>query len=403
MPDQFNAASIRCINDRKMAESLLTDPLIRRVNEQIARHEEDNPSGLRRRLLSTSVRLSARMAPDLHEMARECVERLEIDIEPELYVFASPQFNAMCFKPEEKHLYVMFSSSLIEGFDENELKFVVGHELGHHAYRHHDIPIGLVLQGNARPDPKLALSLFTWSRYAEISADRAGAHCARDIKAVSRALFKLASGLTGTTIDFHLDDFLAQVDEMQVIDQKPGEGAPKEDWFSTHPFSPLRVKALELFDQSEFARPGGVSAEDLEQAVQRVMGLMDPNYMQGRTKADEAMRRLLFAGAVLIGLADGQASEAEVEVFEKFFGRGSLKEGLDVATLEKSLPERMRQVRETASPSQAMQVLRDLCLLARAEGHTTSREREVLMRIADGLGLAEAIVDSTLCAEFEPD
>ena len=403
MTEAITAASIRCRNDLKMAESLLADPLIRRVNEQIARHEKDNPASLRRRLLATSVRLSRRMAPDLHAMIHDCVQRLDIRIEPELYAFASPQFNAMCFKPEENRLFVMFSSSLIESFDPGELKFVAGHELAHHAYRHHDVPIGLVLQGNARPDPKLALSLFTWSRYAEISADRAGAHCAQDIESVSRALFKLASGLSGRTIDFHLEDFLAQVDDMQVISQKPGEGAPPEDWFSTHPFSPLRVKALELFDQSEFARTGGMSADALEEGVQSLMGLMDPSYVQGRTKQAEAMRRLLFAGAVLIGAADGEMSPEEIEIFERFFGAGSYREGLDAEALRTSLPERIRQVLEQASPSQAMQVLRDLCLLARAEGHTTPRERELLMEIAAGLGLAEAIIDNTLCAEFEPD
>lgn len=403
MIQKLTATSIRCRNDTKMAQTLLDDPLIKRVNEQIARLEKDNPTSLRRRLLATSVRLSDRMAKDLHTSTRDCAQRLDISIEPELYVFASPQFNAMCFKPEENRLFVMFSSSLIESFEPGELKFVVGHELAHHAYRHHDVPVGLVLQGSAHPDPKLALSLFTWSRYAEISADRAGAHCAQDIESVSRALFKLASGLTGKSIDFHLDDFLAQVDDMQVINQKPGEGAPPEDWFSTHPFSPLRVKALELFDQSVFARVDGISADALEEGVQALMGLMDPSYMQGRTKQAEAMRRLLFAGAVLIGLADGEMSAEEIEVFEQFFGAGSYKEGLDAEALRKTLPDRILQVREGASASQGMQVLRDLCLLARAEGHTTPKEREMLLHIADGLGLAEALVDNTLCAEFEPD
>jgi hypothetical protein len=142
----------------------------------------------------------------------------------ELYAFASPQYNAMCFKPEDGRLFIMFASSLLEAFDEGELKFVLGHELGHHAYRHHDAPIGYILRGASRPDPRFALSLFTWSRYAEISADRAGAHCAQDLEVVARALFKLASGLSGSTIEFHLADFLNQADDMQVLDQEPGTG-----------------------------------------------------------------------------------------------------------------------------------------------------------------------------------
>ena len=398
-----NALTIRCENDQKLFDSLLQDPLVVKVNEQIAKAEEDNPFSLRRRLLSTSVRLSPRMAPELHKMAAQCVEKLELDTPLELYAFASPQYNAMCFKPEDGRLFLMFASSLLEGFDEGELRFVVGHELGHHAYHHHDVPIGYVLRGKSRPDPRLALSLFTWSRYAEISADRAGAHCAEDLESVSRALFKLASGLSGKTIEFHLADFLDQVDDMQVLDQKPGEGSPKEDWFSTHPFSPLRVKALVLFHDSEFARADGVPAAELETGVRELMGLMEPSYLEGRTKASEAMRRLLFAGAVLVGNADGPMVEEELAVFERFFGDGAAQEDWNIDAIEASLEDRVRQVGELASESQHIQILRDLCLVARAEGHTTPQERRVIERIARGLKLGDSVLENTLCGDLTPD
>ena len=238
MSISVEADRIRCVNDRDLCDRLLKDRTVKKVNEQITRMEEKTPSGIRRRLLATSVRLSQRMAPDLHKMADSCIEKLGMKIPLELYVFASPQYNAMCFKPQDGRLFVMFSSSLLEAFSESELRFVMGHELGHHVYEHHDIPIGYILRGESRPDPRLAMQLFTWSRYAEISADRAGAYCAQDMHGVASALFKLASGLTSKAIKFNMEDFLQQVDEMQLEDAEPGQGAPKEDWFSTHPFSP---------------------------------------------------------------------------------------------------------------------------------------------------------------------
>ena len=70
-----------------------------------------------------------------------------MDIPTELYVYSSPQFNAACFKPEDGKLFVMSSSSLLEAFEGNELKFVIGHEFGHYVYNHHDIPIGYLLKG----------------------------------------------------------------------------------------------------------------------------------------------------------------------------------------------------------------------------------------------------------------
>lgn len=400
----LSAETVRCQSDLVMFDRLLEDLTVKRVNEQIERaaKKDGGRTGLRRRLLSTSVRLSEAMAPDLRRIANECSERLELGIDLELYVYPSPVYNAMCFKSEASRLFVMFSSSLLEAFTDEELKFVMGHELGHHVYNHHEIPIGYILRGGTRPDPRLALDLFTWSRYAEISADRAGAHCAQDLLAVSRALFKLASGLSGTTVQFQLDDFLAQVDAMQIEDAVPGQGAPKEDWFSTHPFSPLRVKALTLFHNSELAG-GTQSRHDLEVAVQGVMSLMEPSYLDGRTNTAENMRRLLFAGALVVANADGTISEEEVAIFEKFFGKGAFSDSLNLDALADDLEDRVAQVREMASTPQAMQVLRDLCLVARSGGRISQVETDVLNEIADGLGVPREFVCQSLDSELELD
>ena len=394
---------IRCQSDRKLFDTLLEDVDVRRVNEQIAKQSEAGPMGVRRRLLATSVRLSRRMGRDFHKMADECIEKLAIEIPVELFVYSSPQFNAACFKPENERLYVMFSSSLLESFSMSGLRFVMGHELGHYVYQHHDIPIGYILNGDSRPSPKLALDLFAWSRYAEISADRAGAHCAEDLESVARALFRLASGLRGDTIEFSLDDFLQQVDEMQIEDAEPGQGAPREDWFSTHPFSPLRVKALQLFYESELARKGGESREQLESGVLNLMALMEPSYLEGRTDSAETMRRLLFAGAVAIAHADGAITEDEIELFEKFFGAGSFSSNLDIEQLLAGLPDRIDQAKEKISNSQCMQVVRDLCLIAAAEGFDTDKKIQTLTDIATALDLPPEFVNQVMASTFEPD
>lgn len=403
MSPKLSASELRSRNDQSLYDSLLKNRIVRRTNERIAKMAEDNPYSIRRRLLATSVRLSERMAPDLHHMANDCIDKLQMETPLELYAFASPTYNAMCFKPEDGRLFVMFASSLLEAFDENELKFVVGHELGHHVYRHHDIPIGYILNGKTKADPRLALTLFTWSRYAEISADRAGAHCADDIEAVSSALFKLASGLSGKTIKFSLDDFLKQVDEMQILDGEPSEKSPREDWFSTHPFSPLRVKALQLFDRSTLAREGGTSLDELEIGTQGLMSLMEPSYMEGRTEIAENMRRLLFAGALVIANADGDISEEEIAVFEKFFGKGAFSENLNLDSIEQELTGRMETVKGEATMAQRMQVLRDLCLVTRAEGHDNDHERARLYDIAQALDVPKAFIEQSMCSNLTPD
>lgn len=391
----MNASQIRCANDLALYDKLMASPDVVRVNEQIARHEAEGPTGIRRNLLSSAVRLTPSMAPEIAKMADECVEKLAVSLPLELFVYASPQFNAACFKPEDDRLYVMFSSSLLEGFTQSELKFVMGHELGHHVYNHHAIPIGYLLRGESRPDPQLALELFAWSRYAEISADRAGAHCAQNMSAVARSLFKLSSGLTSKLIEFSLDDFVAQADDMMMVDQEPGKGAPKSDWFSTHPFSPLRVKALKLFENSELYAGEG-SKQELEVGVQAVLSLMEPSYLEAKTDTAEAMRRLLFAGLIAVADAKDDISTEELNVFERFFGKYAFTDKLDIEKIKATLESRSIEVRAKASETQAMQVLHDLCLMAKANGGVEPEERVVLEQVATALTIPHTFICQAL-------
>lgn len=398
----MSADKIRCENDLTLFEKLKQHQDVKRVNDMIERHEAEGPTGIRRSLLATSVRLTAGMAPDIARTADECIERLEVELPLELYVYSSPQFNAACFKPEDERLYVMFSSSLLEGFNSEELKFVMGHELGHHVYDHHAIPIGYLLRGQQRPDPKLALELFAWSRYAEISADRTGAHCAQNMDAVARALFKLSSGLTSKIVQFSLDDFVAQVDDMQMADQQPGQGAPQSDWFSTHPFSPLRVKALSLFEQSELYGAKG-SKQDLEIGVQSLLSMMEPSYLEAKTDTAEAMRRLLFAGLIAVADASDGISEEELEIFGKFFGKYAFSDKLDIEKLKQAVIQRAEEVSAKASQTQAMQVLHDLCTMAQANGGVSEPERHELEKVARVLSIPSAFICRTIDAGKDLD
>jgi tellurite resistance protein len=343
------------------------------------------------------------MARDLHDTAALCAAKLQLEIPLELYVFPSPTFNAACVKPEDGRLFIMFSSAILEAFSADEIRFVVGHELGHHLFHHHDIPIGFIMRGESGPDPRLALTLTSWSRYAEISADRAGAYCADDLTAVAHALFKLASGLSGNYATFSADDFLDQVDEMQLEEGQPGQGAPIDDWFLTHPFSPLRVKALQLFDASALMRPGGHSRDELELGVEGLLSLMEPSYLEGKTETAEAMRRLLFAAAITVADASSGISTREVEAFEKFFGAASFSNKLHVEKIKGEVEERCKAVTQLAAVPQRMQIIRDLCVISRADGHATDAERDVICAISKRLGVSALFVDKTLACPPELD
>jgi len=201
----------------------------------------------------------------------------------------------------------------------------------------------------------------------------------------------LSSGLTSKIVEFSLDDFVKQVDDMKIDNQQPGQGAPQSDWFSTHPFSPLRVKALKLFENSELYG-GKQSKSVLELGVQSVLSLMEPSYLEAKSDTAVAMRRLLFAGLIAVADAEDGISDEELEVFAQFFGKYAFSDKLDIEKTKETLPGRIKEVLDKASETQRMQVLHDMCHMAKTGGGVSKLERAVLDQVAEGLSIPSEFV-----------
>ena len=156
----MSSQHLRSLQDISLAKKLAADPVVQSANAALLREANNGSPGARRRLLSTSVRLNESISPMLYSLARHCTNRLGIDIPLELYTYSSPQHNAACVKPEDGQLFITFSSSLLNDYTQEELCFVMGHELGHYLFNHHDIPIGHILRDKENTSPSLALSLI---------------------------------------------------------------------------------------------------------------------------------------------------------------------------------------------------------------------------------------------------
>lgn len=387
---------LRAEGDRDLAERLLGQAEVRKAIERVAKDIAD--MGARRQLLATAMRLAPEMAPDVHEIMQGCGTTLGMSAAVETYVYPSAVFNAAAVRPERGVLFVMLSSSLLEAFEPDELKFVVGHELGHHLFEHHRIPVAALLNGEAGIGPGLALQLFAWQRYAEISSDRAGLACSGSFEAAARALFKLASGLRGGRIQVRIDKFVGQVADLrEEAGREARVDAPmRADWFATHPFSPLRVRAAELFASSDVMVPGGLDRAALEAQVQDLMTLMDPSYLQEQSETAEAMRRLLFAGAVLVATASGTPNKRSLKALEELLGPGSVPSNVSVTRIEDDLAHRIARVNALVPLLRRAQVVRDLCVIVRADGRVEDAEVQRVADIADSIGVDRSLVTCTV-------
>lgn len=226
-------------------------------------------------LLGHAVKVGPRQFPRVLALAERCGQTLGIAT-PTLYVVNNPQMNAATYGTNDDS-FIMIHSGLIDHLSDDELMSVIGHECGH-IHNNHVVYLtalfmltrmaGVFVRWVSLP---AVLALRAWSRRAEITCDRAGALCARDLEVASRALTKLALGSQKLYEELNIEAFLEQHEEAQ------GSVGRFSEVFATHPWLPKRVLALRQFGQSALFRQhvgagsDGLSMEQVDEKVHEIV------------------------------------------------------------------------------------------------------------------------------------
>jgi Zn-dependent protease with chaperone function len=151
-------------------------------------------------LLSNSLHVTAESLPKLHAVYRQTCDTLCIATPPPLYVEYSPGYNAYTMGVDKA--FIVVHSSLVADFDDAELTYIIGHELGHYLSGHVKYQtLVRLIGGNALSQfsglAKIAANatfgplLYLWSRRAEYTGDRAGLLACQDVAVAHRANLKL--------------------------------------------------------------------------------------------------------------------------------------------------------------------------------------------------------------------
>jgi uncharacterized tellurite resistance protein B-like protein len=383
--------------DRDIRAALLRDQAFNQLVEATA--PAAAVSSARRDLLLSSLKLSPRIAPELFQAIDRAREGLGLDADIEAYCISDPRMNAFVAPPEHGRVLLGLSSTALERMDAGELTFVVGHELGHVLLQHFQLAPEVLVDQNDDLSPLRVVQLYAWMRYAELSADRVGLLCCRDVDTAVRAFFKITSGLCDARFLKNAADSAAQLRELP-------EGAlesSEEDWFSTHPYGPLRIKAIDLFARSEsyhslIGRVGGDLTEaDLEKEVQAIMALMDPSFVREDSPYHDETREFLALGGVYVALADGEVERSEEVVLQRLLGDGSF--GISPDGFKKSetrLAELGHHLALRLSPARRKRIVEDLAAIALADEKLDDAEVAALGECAAVLGLHPYFVEEAL-------
>jgi hypothetical protein len=125
------------------------------------------------------------------------------------------------------------------------------------------------------------------------------------------------------------------------------------------------------------------------------MALMDPSYLIEQSEAAEAMRRLLLAGAILIASAATTTNGEALKELERMLGPGSLPREIKPALIRNDLDRRIARVNDVVPMLRRAQIVRDLCVIARADGRIDEAEQKILYEIAAAVGVDPSVVACT--------
>ena len=179
--------------------------------------------GIRLLFQANAIRVGPAQCPKVWTMHVEVATTFDWPDIPELYLSQTPIFNAGTYGVD--HPFIVLHSAAVELLDDDELRTLLAHEMGHvlsgHALYRTIAEILLAVSLSALPFLAgiallpIRLAILEWSRKSELSADRAGLVGGQDPVAAQRLFMKMAGGTRGQLLagEMNVETFMAQAHE----------------------------------------------------------------------------------------------------------------------------------------------------------------------------------------------
>ncbi|MCL2345774.1 MAG: M48 family metallopeptidase [Desulfobulbus sp.] len=246
--------------DKITLDALRKIPILPKLTELV-----ELPTSMVRRysMLGSDLRVTEKQCSSLYRIFRQACDILEVP-EPLLYISTDPQLNAYTACPDKPIIKIY--SYLLDILEDDEIMFVLGHELSHIKSRHivYSILGDLLSTGALRiivstipglsvlytpAEISLNYAFYQWMRAAEYSCDRGGFLACQNFEASCRALMKLSGYSKRFANEINLDEFFAQAQAFQE-ENEAALGKVQQILLSfgqTHPWGVLRVRELMKF------------------------------------------------------------------------------------------------------------------------------------------------------------
>jgi len=251
-------------------------------------------------MAANGLKVTEQAMPALYNTFQEIKNDLEFTQDIDLYIQGNSEVNAYAYISEDvdKPHIIVINSALYNLMDDSELKYIIGHEIGHLFNK--DSYIGRLfsfIYPEEEEAPEIILSrMRQYDQLAEFAADRYGYNACMDLGAAIKALYKLTCGIDLKKMGVSLDSLIDQ--NFDKANELINNGIINR---GDHPFIPIRIHAMLLY-----AKCNTIKA--LEENMQILF-----ETIPGMYHSDVDLQMALFSAAAGIRLAykDGKMDKSE--------------------------------------------------------------------------------------------
>ena len=216
-------------------------------------------TGIRATFQANAVLVGPSQYANLNQIMNEVLVTLDWREEVPLFISQTPWFNAGAYGVD--HPFIVLNSTTLDILGEDELRVVLGHEVGHVISGHslYRTMLALILAISLRNLPFLTgiallpirLALQEWSRKSELSSDRAALLACGNVDHALSMFLRAAGGTITQNAELNLLAYREQVNEYQRRGGVDSIFKLLNLLDQSHPYHTLRASELLKWSESD--------------------------------------------------------------------------------------------------------------------------------------------------------
>lgn len=346
-----------------------------------------------------SLKVKETLLPKFYALCQEVKTKLEFVGNIDFYISGKSSVNACSYSSDDENRshIIEINSGLFNLMNDEELKYVIGHEIGH--LINSDMTISNLYhfiypdeESEEKVPSFLSKRFNLYNQLAELSADRYGYMANENLDACVTAIFKMASGLFLEKMNVSIDTLMAENSErLDFFLQDAGVSQ------GSHPVNPIRIRALELFANAKTQAALNRGMNELVNVLQTFV----------YSEMDSALADFVASAGLIVSQLDGKRDKNEEEFILKqlasfcLFPYKELKR-VEKSDITKTFNDAVGRILENA-PHMRSNLLRYFIDVAFADKVFEEEEVALIYNFGDKIGFPESEITKALGIKIQED